>query len=317
MTEKTREKYTADEWEHLCERFGKSIFNDAELAKLGQNVGINWPFKGRGETPAKYIEYTFEELAQVPGLVGKKKRVHKLMDILRETLAFEEPFAEMVEGVESEGERDDLFKNALSRLRIAPDYPTAFVYLPPEPRKHVKEADLKTLIDLLHFGRNPPADVTVGEEFNNFLNYFSQRDEANISRCVPYRQIEGGLHLAEAIGLIAANLDERARLEVLYQSGARLTDEEEAERQRASKLEVEAALKEAVERVESVSEWFSEESKELKQSLSAGGEPERFFVPVNNPRVEQVAVQLARACFGSGEEGRRGILRKISGLFTR
>ncbi len=72
MTQNTTEKYSAAVWEHLRERFLNSILNDTEIAKLGQNVGVSWPFKGSDETPAKYIRYEFEELNTVPGLIGKK-----------------------------------------------------------------------------------------------------------------------------------------------------------------------------------------------------------------------------------------------------
>ena len=55
MSEASFEKYSAEEWEHIRKRFFNSILNDTEIAKLGQNVGVSWPFKGKGETHSKFI----------------------------------------------------------------------------------------------------------------------------------------------------------------------------------------------------------------------------------------------------------------------
>ena len=87
MSDSNPEQYSAEEWEHFRNRFFASILVDMDISKLAQNVNISWPFKGSDETPGKYIEYDFEELKSVPGLVNKEKRIHLLMDIFRETLA--------------------------------------------------------------------------------------------------------------------------------------------------------------------------------------------------------------------------------------
>jgi hypothetical protein len=42
------------------------------------------------------------------------------MDILRETLAFDDPFSDMVETVESESREDDTFERILTKLEIPP-----------------------------------------------------------------------------------------------------------------------------------------------------------------------------------------------------
>ena len=57
MTQSTPVKYSAEEWEYFRKRFFNSMLNDTQVAALGQNVGVSWPFKGSDETPAKYIEF--------------------------------------------------------------------------------------------------------------------------------------------------------------------------------------------------------------------------------------------------------------------
>ena len=66
MSNSSITKYSAEEWDYIRKRFYNSILNETEIAKLGQNVGISWPFKGTDETPSKYMDYDFEELQSVP-----------------------------------------------------------------------------------------------------------------------------------------------------------------------------------------------------------------------------------------------------------
>ena len=99
MASKIPEKYSAEEWEHLRKRFSESILKTTEIAELSRSVGISWPFRGSGETPEKYIEFSFEELKNVPGLIGKKKRVKDLMDVLRGILEFDDSAAGSADAV--------------------------------------------------------------------------------------------------------------------------------------------------------------------------------------------------------------------------
>ena len=65
--------------------FHTSIMVDTALSSLAQNLdGADWPLAGGGETPAKYIDLTFDELKTCPGLNGQPQRVDQLIDILEE-----------------------------------------------------------------------------------------------------------------------------------------------------------------------------------------------------------------------------------------
>jgi hypothetical protein len=312
------EHYTAKEWEHLRKRFLGSILNDTTVAVLGQNAGISWPLRGSDDTPNKYIEYTFEELQQVPGLIGKNKRVHQLMDILRETLAFDDPFSDMVDTVEAESKQDDTFERILARYNIPANYPAEFIDFCPETRALIKGEDLKTLIEVIRFGQNLAQNVIVGGDLKTFLNGIAQEDGPSMMKHLPYRAADRGLYLAEAIGLIARSLDVRVQLELLAQSGLALTVEEEATRHASGQLITEAELQPAVARVAAVCEWFTQEAADLELVFTAGGSPERYFTPINNPRHERIALMLTRAHFGiSSQEARKGFMDKLSGLFGR
>ncbi len=317
MTDAQPEKYSTEEWEHIRKRFFNSILNETEIAKLGQNVGISWPFKGSDETPLKYIEYSFEELKDVPGLIGKASRIRTLMDILRETLAFDDPFSDMVDTVEAESAEDDTFERILAKLNILGAYPSDFVHFSPETKELLRSEDLRTLLEVIHFGQKLARSVVVGGDLKSFLNGLAHKDEVGIAKHIPYRRGERGLHLAEAIGLITENLSVPVQLELLQQSGVALTEEEEQTLKAASRLKIEASLKSAMEQVDARCEWFTAEAADLEQIFATAGSPERYFIMINEPRRERLALALARIKYGRADSEKGGFFGKISGLFGR
>jgi len=313
MSKTPIEKYSAEEWDHIRKRFFNSILNDTEIAKLGQNVGVSWPFKGKGETASKYIEYDFEELQSVPGLVGKKSRIKSLMDILRETLAFDDPFSDMVDTVESESEEDDTFERILAKLEIPPSYPTEFVHFEAGTKELLKNEDVNTLIEIIHFGQKIARNVVVGGDLKSFLNGLAHKDEVGITKHLPYRRGIRGLHLAEAIGLIAGDLSDAAQLQLLVQADTGLTEEEDKLLAKASSLNVEASIKLAIDEVAKVSDWFTAEAADLKQVFNTGGSPERFFIMINDPRRERIALELAKLQLGIHDGKKSGFFGKLFG----
>lgn len=312
-------KYSAEEWEYICRRFTNSILNETEIAKLGQNAGISWPFKGNDENPNKYIEYTFDELNSVPGLIGKKSRIHKLFDILRETLAFDDPFGDMADQVEAGNEQDDTFDRILERLEINKDYPAKFVHFRDDTIELLsRESNAQTLIDIIHFGQGLSHSAVVGADIKALMNSLAHKDHVGIRKHIPYRRA-GGLHLAEAIGLIADDLNDSLQAELLFQSGAALSSEELALRERGVAADSERQLSSALDQVTELCNWFSVEAADLKEIFAAGGAPERFFLINNEPRTERVALALARLHFGVTTIGapKGGVLGKLSSLFGR
>lgn len=313
MSEEPLEQYSAEEWNHIRKRFFNSILNETEVAKLGQNVGISWPFKGKGETPSKYIEFDFEELQDIPGLIGKKSRINKLMDILRETLAFDDPFSDMVDTVEAESQEDDTFERILAKLEIPPSYPAEFIHFNEDTIELLKNEDINTLIEVINFGQKIAKNIVVGGDLKSFLNGLAHKDEVGIAKHIPYRRGIRGLHLAEAIGLIANDLPEAAQLKLLAQSGMSLTEEEGALVSKASSLNVDAAIKSAIEQVEAVSGWFTAEAQDLVQVFSTGGSPERYFILINDPRRERIALELAKLQLDIEDDKKSGLLGKLFG----
>ena len=313
MSQSTPEKYTEEEWNYIRKRFFNSILNDTELTKLGQNVGISWPFKGSDETPAKYIEYEFEDLGSIPGLIGKKGRIKTLMNILRETLAFDDPFGDMVDTVEAESREDDTFERILTKLEVPSSFPAEYIHFSAETKDLLKTEGVTTLIECIHLGQKIAHNVVIGGDLKNFLNSLAHKDEAVIASHIPYRRNERGLHLAEAIGLICNDLSQPAQLSLIQNSGVTLTEEEKSALDKVSSERIKIEIDAALEKVRKVSEWFSAESEDLQQVFSTGGSPERYFIKINQPECERLAVQLATLLYQPEEEKKSGIFGKLFG----
>jgi hypothetical protein len=309
------DKYSAEEWDHFRERFDSSMLNDMEIAVLGQNAGYSWPFKGKGETPAKYIAYDLEELKSVPGLVGKPSRIRTLMDILRETLAFDDPFADLADSVEFEGEADSTFDRILIKLDIPGDFPAHLMHFHPNTKALLDSEGAHTLIDSIHYAQKMPTDSPVGQDLKNFLNGLAHKDEFGISKHLPYRRGVRGLHLAEAFGLIVDELPESAQLQLLVQTepGIILTQAEEALLNNADQANMETSIAAAVEQAAKVCQWFTKDARELEEVFNSESSPARYFIMINDPPRERRALALAKLHFGVDDRKKSGFIGKLFG----
>ncbi len=292
-------------------RFVNSPLSDMELTALAQNAGCSWPFKGSGETPAKYISLELEELSSVPGLIGKQSRIRTLMDILRETLAFDDPFGDMADFVESECLVDDSIERSVAKLTIAPLFPLALGNFELATLLALEKRGLKTLRDLIQHGQSETAFNELDAGTRSFLTALSNKDEVMIARFLPYRAGGQGLHLAEAIGGLIRNLEPGAVSLLKRDAGMDLSSEESDALARIQGTDAVAALNPSMERVTRFCEWFTDEAAELRQLVTHGGEPARFFLPLNRPAIERLAVQLANLYFGRPQEQQGGFLGRF------
>lgn len=313
----TFEKHSEEDWERIRKSFSNSALKTTEIAELGRNVGISWPFKGSGETPEKYIQFNFEELHNVPGLIGKKKRVKDLMDILSEILAFDDPFSDMMDTVDERSAEHRRFKRVLRKLQIPENYPIEFMYFSPETREILKNGSVKTLIEIIDSGQNTIDAVQNDDELQVFLNGLALANEATIKKHLPYRLGVNGLHLPEATGLLIRDLSRPVKLELLNLSGSPLSDEDKTLLERANEEPLEASVKTALGRFDSLCAWFAEEIEELRQLDITDGSLKRYFLPINNLQYERIAVAMLKIKFNVTQPDRSGLIGKFSRLFKR
>jgi hypothetical protein len=252
-------KATAKDWDEVRTAFASSIMVDTPLNSLAQNLdGPEWPIKAKEETPAKYVDHSFDEVIEILQLKGQSpERLDQLVGILRETLAFDNPFGEMVAQTEIASERDNPLLKNLTKLGIPENFPIVLTALAPATLEFCKLERLSTLGEFAVFAQGMSQSVIVGGDFRKLLNALSHVDEAALSEVLPFRRGAKGLHLVEALAQVAPASDaaERAALAVT---------------------------------------WFRDELTAIERDVAAGGSLARQFVVLGNPALEAKAADLLR-----------------------
>jgi hypothetical protein len=283
----------ANDWEKVRMDFHTSIMVDTALSSLAQNLdGADWPLAGEGETPAKYIDLTFDELNFCPGLNGYPQRVDQLIDILEETLAFDNPFGEMVaQSAAAAAEENPLLKT-LTRLEIPTDFPIEASLVSADVKAFCKLEKIKTLAEFANFAQNMPPQVVVGGDFRKLLNALAHVNEEALAAILPFRVGSKGLHLPEAVGQLVDALPPSERLALLKSYGSRLTEAEAAAAagvDRQKLVRVEQSLREDVARVKGL---FDAEVRELPAIVKGHGSLARYLVVLGNPQKELLVAKL-------------------------
>jgi hypothetical protein len=252
-------KSTAKEWDEVRTAFSTSIMLDTALSSLAQNLDApDWPIKGKGETPASYIDLSFDEAVEMLQLKGQKpERLDQLVAILKETLAFDSPFGEMVTQAEASSARENQLLKNMTKLGIPENFPITLTALEPATQDFCKLEKLATLGEFAVFAQGMSQTVIVGGDFKKLLNALSHIDEAALAQVLPFRRGAKGLHLVESIALATRYPDAAARAEL-------------------------------------ATTWFSEELSDIEKDLGAGGSLDRHFVILGNPEVEKRSVALLK-----------------------
>lgn len=194
------------EWDQLRAAFASSILVDTSLASLAQCLdGVTWPFSGPNETPATYIDFNYAELQVELSDRGQPNAAELLVLILRETLAFDQPFGEMVRQAEAADARDNPFLRALERLGIPENFPVSLCSLDVPARDLCQLEQIETLGQLALFAQRLSQGVIVGGDLKRLLNALAHTDERALAELVPFRTGSTGLHLAEALAHAAAS----------------------------------------------------------------------------------------------------------------
>jgi len=252
-------KSTAKDWDAVRSAFSTSIMVDTSLNVLAQNLdGPAWPIKNKEDTPSKYIDLGFEEVIELLQLKGlSADKIDQLIEILRETLAFDTPFGDMIEQAQAASERDNPILKNLARLGIPENFPVALTSLEPGTLEFCKLEGLSTLGEFAVFAQSMSQNVIVGGDFRKLLNALSHVDEEALASSVPFRRGQKGLHLAEAMAHAARASDGPARAEL-------------------------------------ATTWFESEIAAVERDLKAGGSLERYFVVLGNRELEKRAAELLR-----------------------
>lgn len=252
-------KSTAKDWDDARAAFASSIMVDTSLSSLAQNLdAADWPIKGKDETPAKYIDLSFEEVVELLQLKGQKpERIDQLVNLLKETLAFDSPFGEMVTQTAAAEARDNPLLKNLAKLGIPENFPIALTALDAGTLEFCKLEKLVTLAEFAVFAQGMSQNVIVGGDFRKLLNALSHVDEAAVTEVLPFRRGAKGLHLVEALAQATRTKNPAAHAEL-------------------------------------ATSWFRDELTAIEQEVAGGGSLNRHFIRLGDPALESRAADLLR-----------------------
>ncbi len=285
--------YTTADWEEIRKKFHHSIMADTSLSSLAQNLEIkDWPVRGEEEKPSKYFDFTWDELLMLPEIAGKAERVEHLCTILKETLAFDDPFGDMVAQVEATAAKEIPVLKTLSRLGIPEDFPLALANLSAGTRAVCASEGIRTVGEFATLAQHMAQRVVIGGDFRSLLNALTHGDEESLGQFLPFRRGSLGLHLAEALGLAAAMLPRADQLAFGRACGARLSPADAAG-VRVLSSDAEAKLRATVQSgITAALEWFKTDKAALVASLGSGGTLEHYLAVINDPAREAIAARL-------------------------
>jgi hypothetical protein len=194
-------KYTEKDWDEIRTAFASSIMVDTQVSSLAQNLdGPTWPVKSKDETPAKYIDLSYGEALELLALKGQTAdKLDVLIGILKETLAFDNPFGDMVEQTAAASVKDNPLLKNMGRLGIAEKFPISLTALGGDTLEFCKLEGLTTLGEFAVFAQGMSQNVIIGGDFRKLLNALANVDEATLAEMLPFRKGAKGLHLIEAL----------------------------------------------------------------------------------------------------------------------
>ncbi len=286
-------KFTAKDWDEIRMAFHTSIMVDTSLASLAQNLDTaEWPLTGPDETPAKYIDLTYDELLRTPGLAGSSERIDHLITILRDTMAFDNPFGEMVQQSAVATEKDNQLLKNFAKVEIPEGFPITLTQLSADTVEFCQRENLATLGQFAVFSQGLSQTVIVSGDFRKLLNAIAHIDENALAELLPFRPGSKGLHLPEALALSVKAHPQAMRYALFYVFGGKLTPEEAAEVQPLPEEEVHAAAAALRARADQFFTWFATELADLKEQVNQGGSLERYLMIINDSVAEAIAGAL-------------------------
>ncbi|HVU18925.1 MAG TPA: hypothetical protein VHD32_18615 [Candidatus Didemnitutus sp.] len=316
-------KYTPADWDEVRKKFRNSIMTETSLVSLAQNLDMEeWPHSGPEEKPSKYIDFTWEELLMLPEIAGKNDRAMHLVAILKETLAFDDPFGDMVAQVEVSASKENPILKTLGRLGIPENFPLQFANLSEGTRAICLSEGIKTIGEFANLGQQMSTRVVLGGDFRNALNALTHGDEEGIGKFLPYRRGTTGLHLPEAIGLLAASLPRADQLALAQFYGTKLPAGDVV-------IAIKPLTRDQAEKFEAtmrpnaiaVFAWFKDEKATLLRDLNDSLTLERYFMGLSDAAREAISVRLTQTVLGPELPARKGAVAaqdsKKKGLFSR
>lgn len=290
---------------------------DTKLESLAQNLEIEggWPIKQGDETPSKYLDFSWQSLKAQPVMMGNPQNVDLLISILKETMAFDDPFGDMVDTVELATEEDDNLDKRLQELNIPVSFPLEYSGLSETTLSVCKGEGVTTIGEFATFAGRMAQNVYIGGDFKELLNALITKNEPEIARFLPYRAQDREMHFVETIGIFLDKMSAKERMSLLKHYGYKLS-EKQAAKAKLSGAEV-TQLEEILEaHFKQVSMLFGADLEEIREQLQDGTAPERCFILLNNEENELIAGRITARMFKMSSPKKKAQAKK-PGFFAR
>ncbi|HTT57053.1 MAG TPA: hypothetical protein VMF63_08090 [Opitutaceae bacterium] len=295
-------KCTAKDWDEVRMGFQTSIMVDTPLSSLAQNLDApDWPLPGREETPAKYVDLSFDDLRLQPGFNDHPERIDQLVAILRETLTFDNPFGDMVAQTAEAADRDNPLLKNMGKLGIPADYPIAHTMVSADTKEFCALEKITTLGEFAKFAQSMPPHVIVGGDFRTLLNALAHVNEEVLATMLPYRAGNKGVHLAEALGQLVGTLPAGQRLALYKRLGGKLKAPEADQAASMDKVELKQLEAGLQERAAPLLEVFAEERRAMQAALAKDEPYERQVAVLGDPVREKIVAHLLAGAGGAVE----------------
>lgn len=209
-------KTLSTRWNKVTLHAQCSPLEDLTISCLAKNAASRpWPrtyTKVKGDTLARYINLSFEELMSVENL-DLKTATH-LLEICEATLLFEKECSNlaMFEGLETQATNQRL--RFIKEYGLYQDYPIALTNLDPGLLEMCQSEEVLTLIDLMGFIDQLADRTWVGGELKKLQNVFAHGDEKGLCEHFPYRMGHRGFHLPEALAICLKRLPKSDQKEI-------------------------------------------------------------------------------------------------------
>ena len=327
-------KTSPTQWDKTRKAFGSSLMVDLKLDSLAQNLELDgWPIDGDEETPAKYIEFTLEELSVMTEFHGKPARIDLLQKILSENLSQDEEFEDMVIPINQNLDKTDVLLQVLRKREIPLDYPFSLLILPKNVRETAPTEQVKTLGQFVQFYQRISEKGVVLGEIKNILQAISAGDEPRLAGWMPLRPGTPGFHLIEAVALIVKSLDQDTLKSLLKKYGKKL-DPQDDYMLKSTWQDLARKGEEAVQTgMLPLAQWFKQDLAEVNGIVSGGQsmDLDRYLLPLGDSDLELIVahaiIQFTQknksfaaptaAPSEIQEEAPAGFMAKIKSIFGR
>ena len=313
------QKIGKKEWDEVRIAFLNSLMVDTPISSLAQNLELEegWPIEGKDEVPSKYIGFSWEEINQLPELALQPQYIDLLINILQETMAFDDPFGEMAETVETTTKNDDSIAKTLTDLGIPSALPLNLTFLEQEVIDFCAGENVFNIGEFVTFSeRLARSGLLLGGNLQGLLNALIVRDEAMIAYFLPYRPQEKGVHLLEAFGILERKLSDSERNSLLKRYGYQQVQGNLLEPKQVNELELKL-----LNQTRGIANFFGSDMVEIFRLVSGGRSFESFFMQFHDEAKMLICGTLLRKLLQSGRSGnaqnRTPVARKRRGFFAR